>query len=82
MIRSVHIGPTVTQNIESDQYLHGYFHFFQVGDIIKCYTNDEIPCDTVLLSSDDRLGECFITTANLDGETNLKVQETPNYFSF
>ena len=27
----------------------------------------------VLLSSDDVDGECSITTANLDGETNLKV---------
>ena len=35
--------------------------------------NEAIPCDMVLLSSDDVDGECSITTANLDGETNLKV---------
>ena len=30
----------------------------------------------VLLSSSDEEGSCFITTANLDGETNLKVWYT------
>ena len=40
---------------------------------MRCDINDEIPCDIVLLSSSDIRGECYITTANLDGETNLKV---------
>ena len=35
----------------------------------------EVPCDLVLLSSSDRDGRCYITTANLDGETNLKVEQ-------
>ena len=47
--------------------------FEQVGDIVKTYINEEFPCDMVLLSSEDHKGHCFITTANLDGETNLKV---------
>ena len=50
-----------------------YFLYLQVGDIVRCDINDEIPCDIVLLSSSDIRGECYITTANLDGETNLKV---------
>ena len=41
---------------------------------MRCDINDEIPCDIVLLSSSDIRGECYITTANLDGETNLKVE--------
>ena len=35
--------------------------------------NEEIPCDMVMLASEDPEGGCYITTANLDGETNLKV---------
>ena len=35
--------------------------------------NEEIPCDLVVLSSSEKDGECNIMTANLDGETNLKV---------
>ncbi len=46
----------------------------KVGDIIRCDDDDEIPCDIVLLSSSDENGECYINTANLDGEANLKVQ--------
>lgn len=38
--------------------------------------NEPFPCDLVLLSSSDDQGQCSITTANLDGETNLKVSLT------
>lgn len=37
--------------------------------------NEEFPCDLVVVSCDDPDGVCFITTANLDGETNLKVSD-------
>lgn len=49
----------------------------QVGDIIKVTANSDIPCDMVLLSSSDADGHCYITTANLDGETNLKMFYSP-----
>ena len=45
----------------------------QVGDIVRVQINEEFPCDLVMLSSSDPEGKCYITTANLDGETNLKV---------
>ncbi|XP_055869059.1 phospholipid-transporting ATPase IF-like isoform X2 [Biomphalaria glabrata] len=52
----------------------------KVGDLVKVLVNEEFPCDLVLLSSEDPQGQCFVTTANLDGETNLKthycLQET------
>lgn len=47
-----------------------------VGDVIKVTDDESIPCDMVLLSSAYADGQCFITTANLDGETNLKVGST------
>ncbi len=46
----------------------------QVGDIVKVLVNEGIPCDMVMLSSENPNGDCYITTANLDGETNLKVR--------
>lgn len=51
-------------------YLYGCV---QVGDIVQVLDDEEIPCDLVVLSCDDPDGTCYITTANLDGETNLKV---------
>ncbi|XP_027044475.1 probable phospholipid-transporting ATPase IF [Pocillopora damicornis] len=46
----------------------------KVGDIVQVLDDEEIPCDLVVLSCDDPDGTCYITTANLDGETNLKVR--------
>ena len=45
-----------------------------VGDIVKVFSEEEFPCDLVLLSSSNSKHSCDITTANLDGETNLKVR--------
>ena len=41
--------------------------------MIEVRANEPVPCDLVLVSSADPSGECTVTTAALDGETNLKV---------
>lgn len=46
-----------------------------VGDIIRLEDNDQVPVDVLLLASSDDYLRCLINTANLDGETNLKVEE-------
>lgn len=46
-----------------------------VGDIVRLSINDVIPADILLLNSSDPHDICFIETANLDGETNLKQRE-------
>uniref|UniRef100_A0A7N8X4U9 Phospholipid-transporting ATPase n=1 Tax=Mastacembelus armatus TaxID=205130 RepID=A0A7N8X4U9_9TELE len=45
----------------------------RVGDIVRVAKDETFPADLVLLSSDRADGTCHITTASLDGETNLKV---------
>lgn len=47
------------------------------GDLVKASRDCDVPCDIVLLKSSDSEGKCFITTANLDGETNLKTLFIP-----
>ncbi len=48
-----------------------------MGDIIRVEDGDFLPCDVVLLSSSAANGKANIMTANLDGETNLKVHSAP-----
>lgn len=47
-----------------------------VGDIVRVKRDESFPCDLVLISTSNNEGKCYITTANLDGETNLKVSVT------
>ena len=53
----------------------------RVGDIIAVENRQSCPADIVLLASSDGCGVCFIETANLDGETNLKLKSVPKEFS-
>ena len=43
-----------------------------VGDIIKVHDGEQVPADCVLLKVKDNAKECFVKTAALDGERNLK----------
>ncbi|VEU21703.1 DEKNAAC102220 [Brettanomyces naardenensis] len=44
----------------------------KVGDIVKLECDEWVPADVVLLTSTNDLGETFVETMALDGETNLK----------
>merc|ERR1719427_2636948 len=53
----------------------------EVGDVIKLYNDDIIPSDILLLSTSDEDGVYHISTANLDGENNLKQKKVPKGFA-
>jgi magnesium-transporting ATPase (P-type) len=47
----------------------------RVGDVLKIRNNETIPADLVVLHTSDKDGLAYLETANLDGETNLKVRQ-------
>ncbi len=58
------------------------WHQVEVGTLVMVLTGDDacspmIPSDLVLIATSSEDGTAFIETANLDGETNLKLREAP-----
>lgn len=51
----------------------------QVGDVVRIESDDFIPADVIVLSTSEPEGLCYIETANLDGETNLKIKQASTH---
>lgn len=48
----------------------------KIGDLLVIMTEEQLPADMICLASSGHEGGCYVSTAQLDGETNLKVKST------
>ncbi|XP_062205808.1 phospholipid-transporting ATPase 3-like isoform X1 [Phragmites australis] len=69
-INNAHVDVLQGQHWESTPWKR-----LQVGDIVKIKQDGYFPADLLFLSSTNPDGVCYIETANLDGETNLKIRK-------
>lgn len=71
----VAINSTKVSVYRYDRWEEVSWALVRAGDILRVLSEHFFPADLVLLQSSSNQGACSIETANLDGETNLKVKQ-------
>ena len=64
----------------SKEFIRCEWQDLSVGDIIRVRADQTVPADILLLSSTSCESTCYLDTAAIDGESNLKQKLIPSGF--
>lgn len=64
--------------LRGDQFMSTLWKDVKIGDVVMLRNRETIPADMAMLACNDKNNLVYVMTANLDGETNLKLRTVQN----